>query len=306
MMMTILLTILFLTIVPYGIYRLLFIEVSEGTTKLFLFFGKLRKNLNKPGIYFEFLKVMPGAQILEVSNKLQGKIIENQVVHDKNGTMLIVNLWCEYRVVNSEKAAIAVEDWEEAFQTALIHSTLQVLCSMSYIELIRMGNELKREVNQMLKPDLAFWGLQLENLEIQNIQLTPEVTKPIFESLSARLEVAKAAIEEDGRQRVQLLEAQTQKSVATLLTQAKAKKPLAVGKALSELKSTPEVLNGYLELYRLQKINPRNTIAFTGFQDGEIRELDAAMVHPSSLASENSKEITKDASALVGQSNMAN
>jgi hypothetical protein len=55
---------------------------------------------------------------------------------------------------------------------------------------------------------------------------------------------------------------------------------LAVGRAFAALRKQPNVFAAYNELYNLSMVRPHRTIAFSGFGEGELRAVDAAMLSP--------------------------
>ena len=115
---------------------------------------------------------------------------------------------------------------------------------------------------------------------LRDLSLLPDVARQVFASVAARLELAKAHIEEEGRQSVSLLEAQTAAKVAGLVADAKGQYPAAVGRALDGLAKNPPVLSAYETLYALSLVRPHRTVVFSGFEPGEVRTMDAAMVAP--------------------------
>ena len=102
----------------------------------------------------------------------------------------------------------------------------------------------------------------------------------MFETIAARLERAKAHVDELGRLEVAQLEADTSMRVADLVAEAKGQYPLAIGRALSSVKKKPAIFSAYTELYDLSLVRPHRTVTFRGFADGELRAADAAMVVP--------------------------
>ncbi|MFM2419246.1 MAG: hypothetical protein RL385_3969 [Pseudomonadota bacterium] len=142
----------------------------------------------------------------------------------------------------------------------------------------------RTELSELLRRDIVEeterWGIEVELLLIRNVQLLPEVSRQIFESVAARLERVKADVEEHGRLAVAQCEADTNVRIAALVTEAKAQYPLAVGAALAELGRTPDVLAAYRTLYKLSLVRPHRTFAFSGFGEAELRAVDAAMLVP--------------------------
>jgi hypothetical protein len=102
----------------------------------------------------------------------------------------------------------------------------------------------------------------------------------MFETIAARLERAKAHVDEVGRLRVAQLEADTSMRVADLVAEAKGQYPAAVGRAFSDMKKKPTVFEAYNALYGLSLVRPHRTVTFRGFDDGELRAVDAAMAVP--------------------------
>ena len=120
--------------------------------------------------------------------------------------------------------------------------------------------------------------MKVELVFLRDLSLLPDVAKQVFASVAARLELAKANIEEDGRQRIALLDANTAAKIAHLIADAKGQYPAAVGRALRKLQDDPEVLAAYEALYEISLVRPHRTVVFSGFENGELRPIDAAML----------------------------
>lgn len=136
----------------------------------------------------------------------------------------------------------------------------------------------------MLRKDIgtetARWGIKVELAFIKNISLLPEVNQQLFHAVAARLERAKADLEEHGRQRVAMLQAETSARIAELVGESKGQYPAAVGRAYAALKKKPAVFAAYKELYDLSMVRPQQTVVFKDFEPGEMRALEAAMLQP--------------------------
>ena len=120
----------------------------------------------------------------------------------------------------------------------------------------------------------------------------------MFQAVAARLERAKADVEEEGRLRIQLLEAKTSAQVAALVSEAKTQYSLAIGRAYEKLSQNAVVYKSYRELYNLSLVRPHRTVSFSGFSEGEVRAMDAAMVSPS-LSHTADSEVATDGSGLL-------
>jgi regulator of protease activity HflC (stomatin/prohibitin superfamily) len=253
-----------------------FVEDEEAV--LVTSFGKLVSTFNTPGMHVLPTKLMPWMKHTRVSLRRDFRHFKNVHVNDSRGTTVIVDLWVEFRVANPAKAIFSVTDWDHALQNLVSHAATSILGSREFREILCDRTELGELLEKDIASETDAWGIAIELVFIRNVSLLPEVSRQMFETIAARLERAKADIEENGRLDVAQLEADTAKRVAALVAEAKGQYPAAVGRALGDLKQKPAIFNAYNELYELSLIRPHRTVAFRGFENGELRAADAAMV----------------------------
>jgi regulator of protease activity HflC (stomatin/prohibitin superfamily) len=262
-------------------FRAMTIEVDDEEAVIVTSHGKVAETLTKPGLHVFPTRALPWVQVHRVSLARDFRVIENLHVNDASGTSLIIDLWLEFRIVDPAKALFAVDGWEKALHNVVSHSALSVLSMHGFDEILSDRGRLGELVHADIVDELGRWGLEVDLVLIKNVSLIPDIARQVFETVAAKLERAKADVEEEGRLRVALLEAQTSARVAALVGEAKAQYPPAVGKALGELRTiSPDVLAAYEELYELTVLRPHRTWAFMGWEDGEVRAADAAMMVP--------------------------
>jgi regulator of protease activity HflC (stomatin/prohibitin superfamily) len=218
-------------------------------------------------------------RVRHVSLRRDFRVLENIHVNDARGTTVIVDLWIELRIAEPEKALFAVADWDRALTSLVTHAAGSILSNREFTEILRDRKELGERLRAELEQETARWGLRIEHTMIAKVSLLPEISRQIAESVSAQLERAKAAIEEDGRLRVAELEAATQVEVSARVAEAKARYPQAIGRAMQALGQRPRTLEAYNRLYALNQVRPHRTVAFRGFGD-ELRSAEAAMIVP--------------------------
>ena len=171
-------------------------------------------------------------------------------------------------------------DWDKALSNLVSHAATSILGSRDFREILCDRTELGTLLQKDIGDDTANWGIEIELVFIRNVSLLPEVSRQIFETIAARLERAKAHVEEEGRLAVAQLEAETMMRVAELVADAKGQYPASVGSALAEVKRRPAVFAAYNTLYDLSLVRPHRTVTFRGWEDGELRAADAAMMVP--------------------------
>lgn len=263
-----------------GLARLFAVRVEDEESVLVTRFGKLEKTLHEPGWHWLPERVLPWVRTFPVSLRRDFRDFTNIHVNDARGTTVIVDLWLEFRVADPARALFGVEDWDKSLRALVTHAALSILGNREFEHILCDRSELGELVRQDIKAETERWGLEVERVLIRNVSLLPEVAQQVFDTLSAQLERAKAQVEEEGRQQVALLDAQTSAQVASLVAEAKGQYPAAVGRAFSALGQNPRVLKAYNELYALSQVRPHRTVAFHGFEPDEMRAIDAAMLAP--------------------------
>ena len=133
---------------------------------------------------------------------------------------------------------------------------------------------LKEEIKNRLEK----WGIHLETAFLSRISLLTEVSKQLFDTVSAQLEKTKADIEENGKLAVQLLEAQTAEKISELVAEAKGQYSLSVSEAYQNLVRNQEIFDGYKKLHKLSLQKPHRSIVFQGFDTSELTSIDSAMI----------------------------
>ncbi len=263
-----------LSIMARGFY----IGVEDEHVALVTRFGKLVARYDKPGLKFHPTRWLPWVKVQQVSLARDFRVIHDLQLNDARGTTVVADLWLELRIVDPEKALFAVEDWDKATQNLVLHAAMTILGSRDFQEILDDRSELGAKLQRDVSSETERWGVRVDQVFVRNIALTPEVSRQVFGTVAARLERARAVLVEQGRLDVAQLEAETSKQVAALVGEAKSQYPLAVGRALQRLKAKPAVFEAYNTLYELAQVRGSRTVAFRGFDGGDLRAMDAAML----------------------------
>ncbi|MBA2544340.1 MAG: SPFH domain-containing protein [Deltaproteobacteria bacterium] len=258
--------------------RMFRVEVEDGQALLVTRFGKLHKQLARPGWHWLVDRIMPWTKTYPVSLQSDFRDFPNICINDARGTTIVVDVWLEFRVVDPAKATFEIADWNHALKNLVSHAVISILGNREFKQILTDRTELGEKLRADVGGETARWGIQVEVAFIKNISLLPEVSQQLFHAVAARLERAKADIEEHGRQEVAKLHADTSARLATLVAEAKGQYPAAVGRAYAALKSKPAVFAAYTELYELSMMRPSQTVAFKDFEAGEMRSVEAAML----------------------------
>lgn len=258
--------------------RNLTINVENETEALIISFGKLVKKITKPGLHF-CPHFFPWVKVIDVSKKIDHLHYTNLQVNDVRGTTLVIDLWLEFQIIDTEKTLFQVEDWEESLRSLIINFASSYLSEHDFNTIHTERLKLSHEIKNQLSETVERWGISLNVLFIRKVSLTSEIAHQMFNTVAAKLDRVKANIEEEGRLKVASLEANTQKKIAELTAHAKAQYPKAIGRAYSKLNENPKILEAYIELYELSQIRSHRTTTFLGFGENEtLTPVDARLI----------------------------
>lgn len=258
-------------------------KVFPNETLLVLRFGKLANRVDDPGLHFLVDHGLPWVRTVRVSRRLQSLLLRDIEVHDVGGTELGVDVFVEYRITDPVKATFAIDDLTRALENVVSHGVITVLGVRQVGEILRDSGGLGDAIRRELEPETAPWGVVVHRVLLRQIRPSLMANEQFLGEIAAKLEKVKARIEEEGRQAVALLHARTSAEVAVRVAQARGQYPRAVGTAYAAIRSDREVYEAYRELHELVLLRPGHTIAFRGFEPGEIKAQEAAFLDAPAL-----------------------
>jgi regulator of protease activity HflC (stomatin/prohibitin superfamily) len=246
------------------------VSTPEGHETLSLRFGKLHHHSTDAGLVGVAKRLVPYDSWITVSRQWDERIYREIETNDHQGTIVKVDLRLTFRIVSGEKALFAVDDWESALQSTALHEAAAQLAGKDRSQFLRCAPDLVQHLTSSIKNSMTTYGIEVGDVRIMNVEFRPEVTRQMFETVAAKLEVAKAEYEERGRTDAALLLARTEQQVAELEAKAKTESLKAVGRAYQELRARTEVFEAYEHLYRLSQLDPSRVVSFDGFDEGEL------------------------------------
>lgn len=260
------------------VFRAVTLSVEDEEAVVVTRFGKLDAVYQRPGLVTRLDKSMPWVKVQRVSLRRDFRTFSDVRVNDASGTSISVDLWLEFRIVDPKRALFGVEDWDRSLQQLVCNAATAILGTRTFRDILHDKSEIGRRLQSDIQSETERWGIAVEFLFLRNVSLLPEVARQLFTSVAARINRARANVEELGRVRVAKLQAETEEQVAALIADAKGQYPAAIGRALERLKDNPAVYRAYVELHELSLLRPHRTLTFRGFPG--LSAADAAMLAP--------------------------
>lgn len=260
------------------------VQLPEQSEVFLLSFGKIKKVLKKPGLHWVPERLLFWINVVSISKQIDFRTYKGIQVNDRFGTTVVIDLWLEFRVSDPYRALFSVEHWEEVLEGVVIHSTGSILSSLTMNEILKSRSELADQLRASIAMETERWGISITGAMIQNIGLLPEIAKQVFQSVAARIERAKALIEEEGRLKVATLDATTAHRVAELNGLARSQLPLEIGKFYHHLSQDPLLYQKFKEYWDLVNLDPKKTVTFSGFSESPMGAVEVTKAMESMLS----------------------
>ncbi len=178
--------------------------------------------------------VVPGIQqIVRVDLRVVTMDVPSQDVISRDNVSVKVNAIVFFRVVDSEKAIIQVENFLVA-TSQLAQTTLRaVLGKHELDEMLAERERLNLDVQQILDAQTDSWGIKVTNVEIKHIDLNENMVRAIARQAEAERERRAKVIHAEGEKQA----AEALKEAAAMLSREPAAMQLRYLQTLTQVAS---------------------------------------------------------------------
>jgi len=150
--------------------------------KLILIWGKLSCVLNSPGMMFVNIW---GRKVITITTKQQTIEIPKSVVADANANPIITAAICTFKVVDSEKAALDVEDYLAFVKSQAVAVLKQVASKYPYsaddgVCLKDETAQIGEEMVSVLSAKVLAAGVEVISYEISDLSYAPEIAQAML------------------------------------------------------------------------------------------------------------------------------
>lgn len=177
-----------------GLLALSFRIVAEYERLVVLFLGRFQE-VKAPGLRI----IVPGIQrAFRVDLRVVTMDVPPQDVISKDNVTVRVNAVLYFRVVDSEKAIIQVEDYLNA-TNQLAQTTLRsVLGQHELDEMLSERDKLNHDIQEIIDKRADAWGIKVINVEIKHIDLNESMVRAIARQAEAERERRAKIIHAEG------------------------------------------------------------------------------------------------------------
>ncbi|WP_437904544.1 SPFH domain-containing protein [Sorangium sp. So ce327] len=146
-------------------------QINQWEAALRFTLGKLTGRVS-PGVTL----FLPGIQELRrIDTRMKNRDLLQQMVITRDNVTTMVDAVVYYRVVDPEKATLAVENYENAMKDRAKVVLRDVVGETRLDELLAHREEVAAKVRAQVEAVAAAWGLHVEMIGLQDIALPPQM-----------------------------------------------------------------------------------------------------------------------------------
>lgn len=159
-----------------GVFAVLYLlaglrQINQWETALRFTLGRYSGKL-KPGLTL----YLPGIQQLRrVDTRTKNRDLLRQMVITRDNVTTMVDAVVYYRVIDPEKATLAVENYETAIKDRAKVALRDVIGETRLDELLAHREEIAAKIRTQIETVVAAWGLHVDLIGLQDVQLPPQM-----------------------------------------------------------------------------------------------------------------------------------
>lgn len=146
-------------------------QINQWEVALRFTLGKLSGRV-EPGVTL-FLPLFQ--TIRKIDTRTKNRDLLRQMVITRDNVTTMVDTVLYYRVVDPEKATLAVENYEAAVKDRAKVVLRDVVGETRLDELLAHREEVAAKVRQQVESTVSQWGLHVELIGLQDVQLPPQM-----------------------------------------------------------------------------------------------------------------------------------
>lgn len=236
--------------------------VNEGTSQVFILFGKVIGILTEPGIHILPLKIGPGAFLVNwfgsrkvLDMRLDQQYLRSNPVNSEEGAPMGVGIWYEMYISDPVAYLFKNADPRGSLAANVSNAVVRSLSNMPLDQMLVDRHQMSRTVREEVTPRSHEWGYKLGSVYIRKVHFRDiGMIRQIEEKVVNRLRQVTSAIKQDGANQVNIIAGTAERLAAVEFAKAGAIRPKIVGEALQEITKDPEVANAMFEILEMQKL----------------------------------------------------
>ncbi|HSM23859.1 MAG TPA: SPFH domain-containing protein [Anaerolineaceae bacterium] len=241
-----------------GIYTI----VNEGTSQVFILFGKVIGILREPGLHILPFKIGPGAFLVNwfgsrkvLDMRMDQQYLRSNPVNSEEGAPMGVGIWYEMYISDPVSYLFKNADPRGSLSANVSNAVVRSLSNMPLDHMLVDRHQMSRTVREEVTPRSNEWGYKLGSVYIRKVHFRDiGMIRQIEEKVVNRLRQVTSAIKQDGANQVNIIASTAERLAAVEFAKAGAIRPRIVGEVLQEITNDSEVANAMFDILEMQKL----------------------------------------------------
>lgn len=236
--------------------------VNEGTSQVFILFGKVIGILKEPGIHILPFKIGPGAFLVNwfgsrkiLDMRLDQQYLRSNPVNSEEGAPMGVGIWYEMFISDPVAYLFKNADPRGSLSANVSNAVVRSLSNMPLDDMLVDRHRMSHTVREEVSPRSHEWGYKLGSVYIRKVHFRDVgMIRQIEEKVVNRLRQVTSAIKQDGANQVNIIAGTAERLAAVEFAKAGAIRPRIVGEAMQQITSEQDVANAMFEILEMQKL----------------------------------------------------
>jgi regulator of protease activity HflC (stomatin/prohibitin superfamily) len=240
----------------------LYVVVYERQCVVFELFGRVRAVISEPGLSSPWAYMGPLAVLVPLFGKrrfvdlrLAQTYLRSQPVNSEEGAPMGIGVWYEMLVSDPLAYLYKNTDPQGSLLANVSNATVRCLSNMKLERMFEERHPMSRTVREEVSPQSQDWGYSLGSVYIRKVHFRdPGMVRQIEQKVVNRLRQVTAAIQQDGNNRVNVIQSTAEREAAIEFARAAAMRPRIVGDAIARIAQDPEICSALFELLETQQL----------------------------------------------------
>jgi regulator of protease activity HflC (stomatin/prohibitin superfamily) len=236
--------------------------VEEGTSHVYILFGRVVGVLREPGLYFLWFKLGAAALIVRwfgkryvLDMRLDQKYLRSLPVNSEEGAPMGIGVWYEMFISDPVAYLFKNADPQGSLAANVSNATVRTLSNMPLDDMLETRHAMSQTVRTEVSPKSNEWGYKLGSVYIRKVHFRDtQMIRQIEEKVVNRLRQVTAAIRQTGANQVNIIASTAEREAAIEFGKAKAMRPKIVGEALRGICKDAVVANALFEILETQRV----------------------------------------------------
>ena len=242
----------------FGFYAV----VEEGTSHVYVLFGKVASVLTEPGLHLLWLRMGPRAFVINLLGqrhildmRLDQQYLRSLPVNSEEGAPMGIGVWYEMHVSDPVAYLFKNTDPRGSLAANVSSATVRTLSNMPLDDMLTTRHIMSRAVRAEVSPKSEEWGYKLGSVYVRKVHFRDRgMIQQIEEKVVNRLRQVTSAIRQDGANRVSIITNSAERRAAVEFARANAMRPRIVGAALQKIGQEPEVAEAMFQILETERL----------------------------------------------------